>query len=87
MTIPVYLGASKINSIFNPEGIIKFEMTDDIENVLKQCTKELYDEKIPAIIENYKKVTSGKSADDIIYENYISKDVGKISPKELIDTL
>jgi len=87
MTIPVYLGASKINSIFNPDGIIQIGMTDDIETVLKQCTKELYDEKIPAIIENYKKVTNGKSADDIIYENYISKDVGKISPKELIDIL
>jgi len=87
MTIPVYLGASKINSIFNPEGIVQFDINDDIETVIKKCTKEYYNERIPAIIENFKKVTNGKSADDIIYENYISKDVGKISPKELIDII
>ena len=87
MTIPVYLGASKIDSLFNPEGIIQFRITDDIETVLKKCTKELYDEKIPSIMENYKKVTNGKSAEDIIYENYISKDVGKISPGDLLKLL
>jgi len=87
MTIPVYFGASEIGSLFNPDGIIQFEMTDDIETVLEKCTKEFYNERIPAIIENYRKVTNGKSSDDIIYENYISKDVGKISPKELIGLL
>jgi hypothetical protein len=87
MTIPVYLGATKINNIFNPEGIIQFDINDDIETVLKKCTKEFYNERIPAIIENFKKVTNGKSSDDIIYENYLSKDVGKISPEELIKLL
>jgi hypothetical protein len=87
MTIPVYLGASKIDTLFNPYGIIKFEMTDDIETVLKKCTKEFYNERIPAIIENFKKIINGKSSDDIIYENYLSKDVGKISPEELIKLL
>jgi hypothetical protein len=87
MTIPVYLGASKIDSLFNPDGIIRFKISDDIETVLKKCTKEFYYERITAVIDNYKKVTNGKSADDIIYENYICKDVGKISPENLIKLL
>jgi len=87
MTIPVYLGASKISDLFNPDGIIKFGITEDIETVLKKCTKELYNERIPSIIENYKIVTNGKSADDIIYENYISKDIGKINPGDLLRIL
>lgn len=35
MTIPVYLGATKINNLFNPERIIQFNINDDIEGVLK----------------------------------------------------
>ena len=83
MTIPVYLGASKIGSLFNPEGIIQFNIIDDIETILKKCTKEYYEEKIPAIIENFNKINIDKNADDIIYENYIVNDIGKKSPEEL----
>ena len=62
-------------------------MTDDIETVIKKCTPEFYTERISAIVENYKKVVNGKSADDIVYENYISKDIGKVSPEKLIKCL
>ncbi|MFP3089896.1 hypothetical protein LQZ21_06165 [Treponema sp. TIM-1] len=87
MTIPVYLGATKIDSLFNHDGIIHFSMDDDIENVLKQCTKEFYEERIPAIIDNFNRVNSGKTANDIIYEKYLYNDVGKLSPGELLKTL
>ena len=87
MTIPIYLGASKIGKLFNPDGIIQFNIEDDIESILKKCTKEYYEERIPAIIENYNKVASGKSADDIMYEKYIKNDAGKLSPEELIKSL
>jgi len=84
MTIPVYLGAAKINNIFNPDGIIQFNETDDIEQVLKKCTKEFYEERIPAVIDNFNRININKSSDDIIYEKYIHSDAGKVSPEELI---
>jgi putative lipoic acid-binding regulatory protein len=87
MTIPIYIGASKVDEIFNPDGIIQFKMTDDIEEVIKKCTKEFYEERIHAIIDNFNMVIIDKSADDIIYENYIYKDVGKLNPGELIKSL
>jgi hypothetical protein len=87
MTIPVYLGATEIDRLFNPDGIVHFNMNDNIENVLKQCTKEFYEERIPAIIDNFNMVNSGKTANDIIYEKYLYNDIGKVSPEELLKVL
>jgi hypothetical protein len=87
MTIPVYLGATKIDKLFNPDGIIHFNMNDDIETVLKQCTKEFYEERILAIIDNFNRVNKGKTGLDIIYEKYLNNDVGKLSPEELMNNL
>ena len=87
MTIPIYLGATEIDSVFNMDGIIQFGINDDIEQVLKKCTKEYYEERIPAIIDNYNRVNIGRSAEDIMYEKYIQNDVGKISPGELLKSL
>jgi hypothetical protein len=87
MTVPVYLGATKIDDLFNPDGIIRFSMNDDIGNVVKQCTKEFYEKRIPAIIDNFYRVNSGKSANDIIYEYYLYNDVGKLSPRELMENI
>ena len=57
MTIPIYVGARKIDTIFNPDGIIqvKPEELKDIEKVLKQCTNENYISRFAAIKENYYK--------------------------------
>jgi hypothetical protein len=87
MTIPVYLGATKIDKLFNPDGIIRFNMNDDIETILKQCTKEFYEERLSAIIDNFNMVNKGKSGLDIIYEKYLYNDVGKLSPEELMNSL
>ncbi|MCL2295439.1 MAG: glycosyltransferase [Spirochaetes bacterium] len=87
MTIPVYLGASKIDKLFNIDGIIQFSAKDDIKDIVKKCTKEFYEERIPAIIDNFNRVNINKSANDIIYENYLKTDVGKIAPEELLKRL
>ncbi|GHU16887.1 hypothetical protein FACS1894163_07080 [Spirochaetia bacterium] len=87
MTIPVYLGATKIGKLFNPDGIIQFNQHDDIETVLKQCTKEFYEERIPAIIDNFNRVNSDKSSSDILYEKYLKNDAGQLSPEELMNAI
>jgi hypothetical protein len=87
MTIPVYFGATKIDSLFNPDGIIHFNVNDDIEKVLKQCTKEFYEERIQAVIDNYNRVPNNKTAYDIMYEKYLINDAGKLSPEDLMKNL
>jgi hypothetical protein len=62
-------------------------MNDDIESVLKQCTKEFYEERIPAVIDNFNRVSNDKTAYDIIYEKYLYNDAGKLSPEEFMKAL
>jgi hypothetical protein len=83
MTIPVYLGATRIGKLFNPDGIVDFNINDDIEKVIKKCTKEFYEERIPAIIDNYNAVNIGMSSEDIMYKQYIQNDSGQLTPEEL----
>ena len=77
--IPIYLGARKIDTIFNPDGIIKIDITDfdNIDKILKNCTKEEYFSRFEAIKENYYKSLKYKSTSDLLYENYLEEDLKK----------
>ena len=70
-TIPVYLGAAKIDQFFNPDGIIKITTKDDIKQVLKQCTEEEYNNRLSAILDNYKRVLQYNNSMDYIYEKFL----------------
>lgn len=73
MTIPIYAGAQNIGEFFNLDGIIQIDKYDSMETlhrVVNQCTAELYDAKIPAVIENYKKAQEQLTVDDYIFRNY-----------------
>lgn len=74
-TIPIYLGARKINEFFNEEGIIFIteDDFDNIENVLKQCTPKEYERRLPAVLDNYHRVQRYKNMQDYLYENYLCK--------------
>ncbi len=72
-TIPIYLGATEIDKFFNPDGIIKITTKDDIKDVLKQCTQEEYERRLPAILENYQKAMEYGSPIDYMYEKFIKQ--------------
>lgn len=80
MTIPVYLGATKIGEYFNEDGIIRISEKDfdNIDRVLKQCTKEEYDARLDILKENYEKSKQFlvKPADRL-YERYLRADLNK----------
>ena len=73
MTIPIYLGATEIGKFFNTDGIIQISLKDldNIENILKQCTKEEYEARIPAMIDNYNRVQKYFNVWDKLYEDYL----------------
>ena len=73
-TIPVYLGARKISEFFNPDGIIFLSGMDldQAETILAQCTKETYEERLPAVLDNYNRVQEYRNMQDYLYEHYLS---------------
>ena len=73
-TVPIYLGASKIDEFFNPDGIIKITTKDDIKEVLKQCTKEEYERRLPAILDNYERAIKYRNPFDFMYEKYLKEE-------------
>ena len=71
-TVPIYMGATEIDKFFNPDGIIKLNKNEDIAQVLKQCTKEEYERRLPAIEENYEMAKKYRNFWDFIYVNYFN---------------
>lgn len=74
-TIPLYLGATKIGEFFNPDGIIQITPQDDIEKILKQCTKEEYERRLPAVLDNYERVKKYANMWDYMFETYLKDDL------------
>jgi hypothetical protein len=73
-TIPVYVGATQIDKFFNPDGIIKLSPKDDIKNILKQCSKEEYERRLPAVLDNYKRALTYNNPYEYMYNKYL-KDI------------
>ena len=74
-TIPIYLGATEIGRFFNANGIIQIGLDDcnHIEDILKRCTPEEYERRLPAVIDNFNRamrLTTQTRYDDL-YVQYI----------------
>jgi hypothetical protein len=65
--IPIYWGTELISEDFNSDGIIKFNQDFDISSL----TRELYESKREAIIDNLERVKKLKFADDQLYNSLI----------------
>ena len=72
-TIPIYLGAERIDEKFNLDGIIQINTKTDIEKVLKECTKENYENRLNAVLDNYERVKEYTMPYDYLYTHYIRK--------------
>lgn len=74
-TIPIYLGATEIDKFFNSDGIIQITTKSDIKEILKQCTKEEYERRLPAVLDNYKRVMAQYTSKyDYLWEKYLKSD-------------
>lgn len=72
MTIPIYLGATKIDKFFNTDGIIKIDTSSDMEKVLSQCNEKDYLGRLDAIKDNYRRVRQYENIWDWMYGKYLS---------------
>ncbi len=78
MTIPIYIGATKVDKFFNPDGMIIINEDDanDIEKVLKQCSEQDYEQRINAMKDNYNRTLRYLNSNDLLYE-LLFKEKGK----------
>ncbi len=78
MTIPIYLGATKIGNFFNEDGIIKITPKDydNLEEILKQCTEQDYLSRLDAVKDNYNRVQKNLNVfDNFIYEPFLKGNI------------
>ncbi len=77
-TIPVYLGARRIADFFNTDGMILLEKPDLEEACrrIRECTPETYEERLPAVLDNYQRVQEYVNMQDYLYEHYLAGQQG-----------
>ena len=70
LTIPVYIGATKIGQFFNADGIIQIkpEEYDQVDEIVKKLSPEFYLERVPAILENYRKAKDFCNTNKYLYD-------------------
>ncbi len=72
MTVPIYLGATKIGDFFNTDGIITIDRNDplSLDDIIASCSEKDYRDRLPAIRDNYQRVQKYLSFEDYILDNY-----------------
>lgn len=76
MAVPVYYGASEVTKFFNPDGIILIkEPTVEcaIDTIKRNCSREDYESRKEAIIDNYNRVQNYLCIEDYLTANYMNK--------------
>lgn len=75
-TIPVYLGARKIGEFFDTDGMILLERPDleEAKRRIRECTRETYEAKLQAVLENYRRVQEYANMQDYLYLHYLRKE-------------
>ena len=51
-TLPLYWGCPSIGDFFNTDGMLCYESVSELPAILKTCTPEYYESKLPAMEEN-----------------------------------
>jgi hypothetical protein len=76
-TIPIYWGCPSISKFFNTDGILSFNSLEELRDILKGLTPELYYSKISAVKENYELAKQYLVADDILYDEFSKEFLNK----------
>lgn len=68
-SIPIYYGMPSIDKFFDTRGMILFNEVNEIENILKDLNKDLYNKMLPYVRENFKIAQEYILSEDWMYEN------------------
>lgn len=68
-TIPVFCGTKNVSNYFNPNGIIQFGSLEELGEILPTLTKDLYNSKMDAVLDNFERAKHHESPADWLYYN------------------
>jgi hypothetical protein len=72
-TIPIYWGCPSIDKFFDDRGILSFNTLEELEEILNNLNKELYENKLPYISNNFETAKEYIIAEDYMWEKYLEK--------------
>lgn len=71
-TVPIYLGARRLGDYFDPAGFIEFSGWKQLRSeILPRICMDDYQERLPALEENLRRVIEYRSIEDFIYTRYL----------------
>ncbi len=70
-TIPIYWGCSGIDRFFDMDGIITFDTLEQLHDIMKSLSKELYQSKFDAVTNNFEYVKDYDTQEDLIYKHVL----------------
>ncbi len=78
-TVPIYIGATKIDDFFNGKGIIKVSPENaeaEIAKIATMCGESDYAERLDAVKDNFLRAKKYANVFDTLYEDFLKKDIG-----------
>jgi hypothetical protein len=71
--IPIYNGAPNIGEYFDKKGIITFNTQDELNNIVKSLTEEMYNDMLPYVQKNYDTAMDLYMTNDRFFDKYYKK--------------
>ena len=59
-----------LESVINEDGIIYFNTIEELDEIMEKIDIDFYNERLPAIEENFNKVEEFRVPEDWIYKEY-----------------
>lgn len=70
-TVPIYMGAKNIGKVFNTNGILQFNKSADLFDILlDSVNSSFYESRMPAITENFELCKKYRLIEDFLIEEY-----------------
>lgn len=73
-TIPIYMGARNIDSLFDGNGIIKFNGARELISILMNINDDMYLDKIDAVRNNFEICKKFVCIEDYMWDNYLREE-------------
>lgn len=70
-TVPIYWGCPSISRFFNPNGIIVFDSTEELNTILRSLSPEDYGNRRDAIEDNFNRAKAYMITEDYLASNVI----------------
>lgn len=69
-TVPIYLGCTNIARFFDGRGIIRIDRWTNMAKLIASLTGRDYENRMEAIMENFKRCLQYETIEDYIYQHY-----------------